>query len=162
LIVQQAVQGEEYGIDVINDLERRYVCTFVEHKLAMRAGETDSAEIVDAPSLVDFGQRIGSMGLHPGVLDLDVIVDGDAIRVIEMNPRFGGHYPFAHMAGADVPAALIAWARHEQPNPAWLRAEAGVRGYKELRPMRTAVATERLDTDRQSPDHQAFSELEEG
>lgn len=136
VMIQQVVRGQEYGVDIVNDLNNRYVTTFAEYKIAMRAGETDIAEIVEEESLTQLGQALGQMGRHPGILDVDVIVEDGTLHVIELNPRFGGHYPFAHLAGANIPAALIAWARHEQPDPTWLRAEVGVRCYKDLVPKR--------------------------
>jgi carbamoyl-phosphate synthase large subunit len=47
-----------------------------------------------------------------------------------MNPRFTGHYPFSHIAGANIPAALVAWAKGQTADPAWLRVIPGVKGYK--------------------------------
>ena len=138
IMIQQFVQGQEYGVDVINDLEGQTAAVFVEHKAAMRAGETDMAMIVNNPLLEELGKQIGQAVKHPGVLDLDVIVRDGKPYVLEMNPRFGGHYPFAHLAGADIPAALIAWAGGEEPDPSWLKVELGVRGYKDLVPRRIA------------------------
>ena len=58
---------------------------------------------------------------HSGVLDCDVFVNGDRCTVLELNPRFGGGYPFEEAAGADIPAALLAWASGREPEPSWLR-----------------------------------------
>ena len=137
LIIQEMVNGNEYGIDIINDLDGQYVTTFAKRKYAMRSGETDSAVTVDDENLIAFGRAMGQLSKHPGALDVDVIVEDGLIHVIELNPRFGGHYPFAHLAGANIPAALLAWKRGEEPDPAWLTAEAGVRGYKDPVPIRT-------------------------
>jgi carbamoyl-phosphate synthase large subunit len=130
LVIQERLLGDEFGLDVINDLEGRYVATLVKQKLGMRAGETDKAITVSHPVLEALGRQIGEALGHVGNLDCDVFVRGDDIRVLEMNPRFGGGYPFSHEAGANVPAALLAWVRGAEPAASWLEVIPGVRSSK--------------------------------
>jgi len=137
ILIQQKLQGTEYGLDVINDLQGDFATCFIERKLGMRAGETDIAEIVEDEELFALGRRLGEIARHPGVLDVDVIVEDGRPYLLEMNPRFGGHYPFAHMAGADIPSALIAWADGQQPEPSWLRAVPGIRCHKDITMIKT-------------------------
>jgi carbamoyl-phosphate synthase large subunit len=138
LIVQERIFGEEYGLDVVHDLKGRFAACFVKRKLGMRAGETDAAETVDSPELVAFGRLIGERLGHIGVLDVDVMVDSSGPCLLEMNPRFGGHYPFSHEAGANIPAALIAWADGLVPDPSWLKVRSGVRCCKDISMLRVA------------------------
>lgn len=126
VLVQEALKGSEYGLDIVNDLGGAYATTFVKRKLRMRAGQTDRAATVDDPALQAVGERIGRRLGHRGILDADAFVDGEAIWVIDLNPRFGGGYPFSHLAGADLPAAIIAWAEGRTPDPAWLRVAPNV------------------------------------
>jgi carbamoyl-phosphate synthase large subunit len=130
VLIQERLHGQEYGLDVINDLDGRYVTTFVKRKLAMRAGETDRSVTVKHDRLERLGKTIGQQLGHIGNLDCDVFVDGENCYVLEMNPRFGGGYPFSHVAGANLPAVLIAWANGDSPDPAWLRAEPNVMAAK--------------------------------
>jgi carbamoyl-phosphate synthase large subunit len=132
LIYQEHIEGEEYGLDVVNDLKGEFVVCFVKRKLAMRAGETDAAETVCDRTLEELGRRIGSTLGHFGLLDVDVIVREGVPYLLDMNPRFGGHYPFSHMAGANIPAAIVAWAQGKEPDPSWLRVRAGVKCFKEM------------------------------
>lgn len=125
VLVQEKLDGDEYGLDVVNDLDGRHVTTFVKRKLGMRAGETDRAVTVADDVLVTLGAQIGRRLGHRGNLDCDVFV-GERAAVLELNPRFGGGYPFSHAAGADLPSALLAWSRNRAPNPEWLRARPGV------------------------------------
>ena len=120
ILIQEWLGGEEYGLDVVNDLEGRYAATLPKRKRIMRAGETDRAITVQHDGLERLGATLGAALGHIGNLDCDVFVSGETCAVLEMNPRFGGGYPFAHIAGANLPAALIAWARGETPDPAWL------------------------------------------
>lgn len=126
MLIQEFIVGDEYGLDIINDLSGRYVTTFVKQKLGMRAGETDSAVTVADDVLSGLGRTLGQALGHIGNLDCDVFLSEAGPSVIELNPRFGGGYPFSHVAGANLPAALVAWARGEAPDAGWLRLEPGV------------------------------------
>jgi carbamoyl-phosphate synthase large subunit len=130
MLVQERVDGREHGIDVINDLSGGYVTTLVRRKLAMRAGETDHAVTAESEELQAVGRTIGQQLGHVGLLDCDVFVGEKGCVVLEMNPRFGGGYPFSHVAGANIPACLIAWASGEQPDPGWLSVRPNVTASK--------------------------------
>jgi len=130
ILIQERIAGQEYGLDVVNDLDGRHVGTFARCKLAMRAGETDRAVTVRNAELDRLGAVIAQRLRHVGNLDCDVFLAEDRPYVLELNPRFGGGYPFSHAAGADLPAALIAWARGEAADPRWLHIRPGVRAAK--------------------------------
>ncbi|WP_111414433.1 ATP-grasp domain-containing protein [Billgrantia lactosivorans] len=125
LLIQEALPGIEYGLDVINDLTGRYQTTLAKQKLAMRAGETDRAVIVQSPTLIKLGRRIGEALKHVGNLDCDVFMHGDQVYLLELNPRFGGGYPFSAEAGARLPDALLAWAQGLAPPLGWERVQPG-------------------------------------
>lgn len=126
VLIQESIDGDEYGIDIVNDLVGNYAATFVKRKLRMRAGQTDRAVTVHDPRLEAVGALIGRGLGHRGILDCDLFVDREGVCVIDLNPRFGGGYPFSHLAGANVPAALMAWAGGTKVDPAWLRVTPNV------------------------------------
>ena len=126
ILIQERLRGQEYGLDIVNDLRGRPAAVFVKKKLAMRAGETDRAVTEEQPAIAKEGHVIGTRLGHVGNLDCDVFLTPNGPRVLELNPRFGGGYPFSHVAGANLPAALIAWAQNREPTRAWLSVRAGV------------------------------------
>lgn len=116
VLIQEKVFGTEYGLDVINNLNGMYQTTFVKRKIRMRSGETDCAVTEEIPELCQLGKIIGEELQHVGNLDMDVIINEDDAYIIEMNPRFGGGYPFSHLAGANIPKAVISWLQGEEPD----------------------------------------------
>lgn len=142
ILIQEKLAGQEYGLDVLNDLRGNHAFTSVKRKLAMRSGETDAAVTVDSPALRELGRQIAAALRHRANLDVDLFVDGGRVSVLELNCRFGGGYPFTHLAGADFPAAILSWLEGEEPNPEWLRVQYGVVGVKGVLPL----ALERGDT----------------
>lgn len=107
-VLQEYIEGDEYGIDILNDQYGNYLSHCVKLKLAMRAGETDKAEIVDGSKFMDLAHKISKCMKHIGSIDLDVMVDReDRYYVIDVNPRFGGGYPFSHLAGYNYLKAII-------------------------------------------------------
>lgn len=132
IIFQEMLAGQEYGIDIINDLEGRFCNAIVKKKLAMRAGETDIGETVEEPTLFAEAERLGKLTKHIGNMDCDFFLVDGRPYVLEMNARFGGGYPFSHVAGCDLPRVLVNWVSGRDVLPAWLTAKSGVRAYKEL------------------------------
>ena len=126
IIIQEKVCGQEYGLDIVDDLEGNYRNTLARRKLYMRAGETAGAVTTADKQLQALGEKIADQLGHFGNLDCDVIANDRGLYVIEMNARFGGGYPFSHLAGANLPATLIAWANGEKPDPDWLSLTANV------------------------------------
>lgn len=137
VLIQQKVAGEEYGLDVVNDLSGNYVTTFVKKKIAMRSGETDGAITVDHAELRQLGQHIAELLHHVANLDVDVFVNETGLYVLDINARLGGGYPFSHIAGANVPAAIIAWLQGTACDPAWFKISYGVTAYKGISIMRS-------------------------
>lgn len=109
VIIQEKLNGQEYGLDVINDLNGKYQTTISKMKYAMRSGETDCAVTVEEHSLKNIGKKLSGCLHHIANLDVDVFIVEEKAYVLEMNARFGGGYPFSHMAGVNLPLAIVNW-----------------------------------------------------
>lgn len=109
ILIQEKITGKEFGLDIINDLQGKNVAVAVKQKLSMRAGETDKATTVDNPELHRIGEVIGVELAHIGNLDCDILEMGGEYYVLELNPRFGGGFPFSYEAGVNLPKAIIHW-----------------------------------------------------
>ena len=110
VLIQNQIYGVEFGLDIINNLEGVFQTTIVKKKLEMRSGETDKAEVVENKGLFELGKKISKLIKHPGIIDVDVIVDESGNPfIIDINPRFGGGYPFTHIANVNLPLAIINW-----------------------------------------------------
>ena len=126
IMIQEKLTGSEFGLDIMNDLNGKNVGVSVKQKLAMRAGETDKAVTVDLPEVREMGRMIGEALGHIGNLDVDIMQRADgAYCVLELNPRFGGGFPFSYEAGVNMPKAIIQWAKGEEVDPQMLQPQYG-------------------------------------
>ncbi len=132
VIIQQKMVGQEYGMDNICDLSGTYVTTVIRKKIGMRAGETDCAEIIENRSLLSEAQKLAELTRHPANMDIDVIVSEGVPYIFEMNARFGGGYPFGHVAGVNLPQAIIKWLNNEIVDKAILEPQIGVIAQKNI------------------------------
>lgn len=132
VIIQEMIDGQEYGLDVINDLKGNYQNTIIKEKYAMRAGETDCAKIIECSKLQEIGENLSKKVKHIGNLDCDVFLKNGEPYVLEMNARFGGGYPFSHVAGVNLPLAIIKWLNSERVDKSVLTADIGVVAHKDI------------------------------
>ena len=126
ILIQEKLTGKEFGLDVMNDLDGNNVGVSVKQKLAMRAGETDKAVTVDLPDVREMGAIIGRNLKHIGNLDVDIMQrsNGDYC-VLELNPRFGGGFPFSYEAGVNLPKAILCWLKGIPIEPSILTPQFG-------------------------------------
>ena len=131
-LVQEMVNGQEYGIDVLNDLDGGFVHCCARRKIMMRCGETDKAEVVYGDQFNEIGRRISAAFRHVGNLDADCIIDSSGRAVfLDFNPRFGGGYPFTHAAGFDYLRTLLELLAGVRPQlPARGKRIVGAKGFK--------------------------------
>ncbi len=108
LMIQEYMDGQEYGADVYIDMiSGKCTSVFVKKKIKMRAGETDkSVSYKDArlfEMIREFVERCGFRGM----IDIDIFEIDGTYYISEVNPRFGGGYPHAYACGVNMPAAVI-------------------------------------------------------
>lgn len=126
IMIQEKLTGNEFGLDVMNDLKGNHVAVSVKQKLAMRAGETDKAVTLDLPEVREIGRKIGEALKHIGNLDVDVMQNAKGeYCVLELNPRFGGGFPFSYEAGVNLPKAIIEWIKGNEVDAAMLQPAYG-------------------------------------
>ena len=123
ILIQEKIDGQEYGMDVMNDFNGCNHGVAVKKKLAMRSGETDKAQTVDNAEIRAIGERLGVYLKHIGNLDVDIFEKDGEYYVLELNPRFGGGFPFSYEAGANFPKAIIEWLKGNEIENSLLRPE---------------------------------------
>ncbi len=126
IIIQEKIQGVEIGLDILNDFERNYYGTFAREKLTMRSGETDKARSIIDPEIEKLGAKIGSSLGHIGNMDCDIFIKDQKLYLLELNPRFGGGYPFSHEAGINTASIYISWLRGDMDIARFNKYKAGL------------------------------------
>lgn len=136
VVIQEKIDGQEYGMDIFNDLEGNFMACVPQKKLERRAGETYIAEVVDDFDLIDLGKKLSNKTNHIGNLDLDLFRANDKLYVLEMNGRFGGQYPFSYLSGVNLHKILVNILLHEKVDKELLLLKRGAVGIKDLLPVR--------------------------
>lgn len=108
LMIQEYMDGQEYGADVYIDMiSGKCTSIFVKKKIKMRAGETDKSESFKDEKLFamikEFVEKCGFRGM----IDIDIFEKNGIYYISEVNPRFGGGYPHAHACGVNMPRQMI-------------------------------------------------------
>ena len=103
LVAQELATGQEFTIDLLADADGRCLCAVPRERIETRAGEVSKAVTRRLAELIDLAVAACESLPHPfGPLTLQVFWDraNHEVKVIELNPRFGGGYPLAWEAAA--------------------------------------------------------------
>jgi carbamoyl-phosphate synthase large subunit len=109
ILIQEKLDGTEFGFDVVNNFKGDFFGTFLREKIAIRYGETDKAKSAISEEFNGLTIKIANAFRHVGCIDGDAFLVGNKWFFLDLNPRFGGGYPFSHEAGANIAAVYVDW-----------------------------------------------------
>ncbi|MBI2821021.1 MAG: ATP-grasp domain-containing protein [Acidobacteria bacterium] len=117
-IIQEFIEGTEYTVDLLTDLNGNLICALPKQRLEVKAGMQVKGRTVNHPKLVGYARRLCQLfDLAPRV-NFQCIVRGEEIFLIEINPKFPASLPLTVAAGLNTPLLLLQLYRGEKvPDP---------------------------------------------
>jgi carbamoyl-phosphate synthase large subunit len=106
-VVQEYLDGPEFTIDVLCDLNGTPLSIVPRERVVIRAGVIDRGRTVNDPRLLSLAARACEAIPFAGAVNIQCRMRGDEPVIFEINPRFSGGIPLTIQAGADFPAMLI-------------------------------------------------------
>ena len=108
--MQTIAKGNKYTVDILADRQGNCLCAVPRKRLEVRGGEVSKGLTVRNEFIVGLAQQICKTlpGAY-GALNVQIFLDdatGD-LKVIEINPRFGGGFPLTWESGGKYPQWMI-------------------------------------------------------
>ncbi len=123
-IIQEYVEGTEYTIDVLCDLDGNAISIVPRQRIEVRAGEVSKGRTVKDMAIIERTLELCNKlkideNIKPiGPLTIQCIVDLKGnIKFIEVNPRFGGGVPLSFEAGVAYAELLRKMVKGEEILP---------------------------------------------
>ena len=116
-IAQEFVDGEEYTVDVLTDFDMQVRCVVPRLRIQTRCGEVSKARTVKHPGIINLCRELTEqLQAGPGVVTIQCFLTKDGkIKIIEINPRFGGGIPLSIQAGAEISKWILQWCLGQNP-----------------------------------------------
>jgi len=127
-LVQKVAPGVEYTVDAWVDSAGAVRSCVARRRISVRGGEVEKGVTERHGAVLDLAADV-VVGLPDafGPLTVQAFADGDDVRIIEINARYGGGYPLAWEAGAKTTRWAIQFGHGRTPEPAELAWADGVK-----------------------------------
>lgn len=106
-IIQEFISGDQYVIDVLNDLSGKNIVAIPRHEISSKAGIGVKAVTVHDDALSEYGKKISELLGIKGVANIEVFKKDEEISLIEVNPRFSAGSILSVVAGVNLPAIIV-------------------------------------------------------
>ena len=121
VMVQRLMQGPEFSIDLLCDLDGRCLNAIPRTMIESRGGESIKGTVIHDEELIDLGRRAGeALGVR-GPCTVQAFRDAEiGLGITDVNTRFGGAFPapmYAALPGRTYPELIVRMARGESVEP---------------------------------------------
>jgi carbamoyl-phosphate synthase large subunit len=121
VMVQWLMDGPEFSIDCLSDLEGRCLNAIPRTMIESRGGESIKGTVIADRELVELGRRVVEALAVRGPCTVQVFRDREiGLGITDVNTRFGGAFPapmYAALPGRTYPELIVAMARGEVVEP---------------------------------------------
>jgi carbamoyl-phosphate synthase large subunit len=116
-MVQKLMDGPEFSIDCLSDLDGRCLNAIPRTMIESRGGESIKGTVIADAELVQLGARVvETLGVR-GPCTVQVFRDSEVgLGITDVNTRFGGAFPapmYAALPGRTYPELIVRMARGE-------------------------------------------------
>jgi carbamoyl-phosphate synthase large subunit len=121
VMVQRLMQGPEFSIDILCDLDGRCLNAIPRTMLESRGGESIKGTVIKDGELIDLGRNVAeALGVR-GPCTVQAFRDAEiGLGITDVNTRFGGAFPapmYAALPGRTYPELIVRMARGETIEP---------------------------------------------
>ena len=116
-IIQEFVQNREYTIDLFSDFSGRVISVVPRERIHIFSGESFVSQTSKNPALIEEAIRLSIKLRLIGHNTIQCFLDGAMIKLIEVNPRFGGGAHLGFAAGVPTPLFLVRLLKGETLEP---------------------------------------------
>ena len=108
MIFQEYLPGTEYSVDVLSDLTEKPIMAIPRIRIDTKAGISVKGKIKRDFMIENLCKKTAeTLGIKgPCCIQLKESENGE-LKIIEVNPRFGGGTIFTTLAGANFPAMIL-------------------------------------------------------
>jgi carbamoyl-phosphate synthase large subunit len=129
-MIQRAMDGPEFSIDLLSDLDGRCLNAIPRTMLESRGGESIKGTVIADDELIELGRRVvETLGVR-GPCTVQAFRDRElGLGITDVNTRFGGAFPapmYAALPGRTYPELIARMANGEQIEPHVGEFRAGV------------------------------------
>ena len=113
-IIQECVEAQEYTIDLFADFEGNVISAVPRQRVYVWGGESLVTKTVKNEKIIHESVRLAQKLKLKGHNTIQCFFDGENIKFIEINPRFGGAASISFEAGANSAEFLIKLINNEK------------------------------------------------
>jgi carbamoyl-phosphate synthase large subunit len=121
VMVQRLMDGPEFSVDVLCDLDGRCLNAIPRTMLESRGGESIKGAAIADAELIELGRAVAEALPLRGPATVQMFRDRElGLRITDINARFGGAFPapmYAALPGRTYPELIVRMSRGERVEP---------------------------------------------